>query len=219
LGHRFRPLLGRPGNCSRFAGPFSIPTGSGDFLTLQIRRARSTGRAMAGAQVLVRDVTQNDAAAIAAIYAHHVVHGTASYDTEPPPPAEWAGKIRRITAEGWPFLVAEADEAIVAYAYATRFRDRAAYRFTAENSIYVHPERVGRGIGKAVLLALIERAEAFGFQQMIAVIGGAEPASIALHSACGFAEVGRLSKVGWKHERWLDSVYMQLALSGAAVAG
>lgn len=174
---------------------------------------------MAGAQVLVRDVTQNDAAAIAAIYAHHVVHGTASYDTEPPPPAEWAGKIRRITAEGWPFLVAEADEAIVAYAYATRFRDRAAYRFTAENSIYVHPERVGRGIGKAVLLALIERAEAFGFQQMIAVIGGAEPASIALHSACGFAEVGRLSKVGWKHERWLDSVYMQLALSGAAVAG
>ena len=159
--------------------------------------------------LLIRDATERDAAAVQAIYAHHVLHGTASYDLEPQPVETIRDKISWVRASGWPFLVAEVDGVVAGYAYATQFRDRAAYRFTAENSIYVHPDCMGRGIGKALLRTLIERSEACGFRTMIAVIGGAEPASIALHASCGFEEVGRLSAVGWKKERWLDSVYMQ----------
>lgn len=157
----------------------------------------------------IRDVAESDAEAIAAIYAHHVLHGTASYDLEAPPAEFHGDKIRRIGAAGWPFLVAEADGRLAGYAYVTQFRDRAAYRFTAENSIYVDPGMLRRGIGKALLEALLDRSAAYGFRTIVAVIGGAEPASIALHAALGFDEVGRLSRVGWKHERWLDSVYMQ----------
>ena len=167
----------------------------------------------------IRDVTERDAEAIAAIYAHHVLNGTASYDVDPPPAEFHRDKIRRIASAGWPFIVAEVDGRVAGYAYVTQFRDRAAYRFTAENSIYVHPERTGRGIGKALLAALLSRSKAFGFKTIIAVIGGAEPASIAVHAGLGFVEVGRLRAVGWKHERWLDSVYMQLDLDPQRGAG
>src|SRR3954463_7983303 len=143
--------------------------------------------------MLIRDVEEADAAPIAAIYGHHVLHGTASYDEVPPSTEETMAKIRRVTAAGWPFLIAELDGAVAGYAYVTQFRDRAAYRFTAEDSIYVHPELAGRGIGKTLLQALIERSSAFGFGKIIAVIGGAEPSSIALHQSCGFEEVGRLN--------------------------
>ena len=165
----------------------------------------------------IREVRGSDAEAIAAIYAHHVCHGTASYDTDPPSPEFHAEKIARIAAAGWPFLVAEEDGAVAGYAYVTQFRDRAAYRFTAEDSIYVHPERMGRGIGRSLLNALLKRSSTYGFRTIIAVIGGAEPASIALHASCGFREVGRLSAVGFKFGRWLDSVYMQIELSQAGV--
>jgi phosphinothricin acetyltransferase len=160
----------------------------------------------------MRDVQESDAEAIAAIYGHHVLHGTASYDLEPPPAEFHHDKIRRIQAAGWPFIVAEADGGVAGYAYVTQFRDRAAYRFTAEDSIYVHHDAMRRGIGKALLDELLERSAAFGFRTIIAVIGGAEPASIALHAKCGFREAGRLHAVGWKHERWLDSVYLQIEL-------
>src|SRR5437868_10058697 len=153
----------------------------------------------------IRDVNDGDAEAIAAIYAHHVLHGTASYEVDPPTVADTLAKIRRVTASGWPFLVAEEGGDLAGYAYATQFRDRAAYRFTAEDSIYVHSERMGRGIGSALLEALMESCSARGFRMIIAVIGGAEPASIALHSKSGFREVGRLEKVGFKFGRWLDS--------------
>ena len=166
---------------------------------------------MAG--TLLRDVADDDAAAIAVLYGHHVQHGTASYEIEPPSVAETRAKIRRITEPGWPFLVAIIDGEVAGYAYATQFRDRPAYRFVCENSIYVRHDCTGRGIGKALLTALIERAAAFGFKQMIAVVGGAEPASVALHAACGFAHAGRLSRVGFKHGRWLDTVYMQRELN------
>jgi L-amino acid N-acyltransferase YncA len=159
--------------------------------------------------LIIRDAIESDAEAIAAIYAHHVVHGTASYDLEPPPTEFHRDKIRSIVGKGWPFLVAEADGRVAGYAYVTQFRDRAAYRFTGENSVYVAPEMMSRGIGKALLRALIDRSAAHGFRTIVAVIGGAEPASMALHAALGFAEVGRLRGVGWKKERWLDSVYMQ----------
>jgi phosphinothricin acetyltransferase len=161
---------------------------------------------------MIRSVNEQDSSAIAAIYAHHVAHGTASYDTAAPSIVDTESKIRRVTDPGWPFLVAEKDGAVIGYAYATQFRDRAAYALTCENSIYVHPDWQGRGIGKMLLRELLTRAEAYGFRQMVAVIGGAEPASVRLHAACGFREVARLHAVGWKHGRWLDSVYMQIAL-------
>jgi phosphinothricin acetyltransferase len=161
---------------------------------------------------MIRDVTEEDAEAIAAIYAHHVAHGTASYDTAAPSVDETWAKIRRIIDASWPFIAADQDGSVVGYAYVTQFRDRAAYAWTCEDSIYVHPDWQGRGIGRGLLQALLRRAEEFGFRQMTAVIGGAEPASIRLHAGCGFREVGRLHAVGWKHGRWLDSVYMQIAL-------
>jgi len=160
----------------------------------------------------IREAMIEDADAMAAIYAHHVLHGSASYDVIPPPAEHFRDKIEAVAAAGWPFLVAERGGAVAGYAYATQFRDRAGYRYTAEDSIYVHPERVGQGIGGALLDALIARCVAGGFRQLIAVIGGAEPASVALHSRRGFREAGRLHAVGWKHGRWLDSLYMQLEL-------
>ena len=160
----------------------------------------------------IRDVRESDAEAIAAIYGHHVLHGIASYDLEPPPAEFHRDKIGRIQAARWPFIVADAEGDVAGYAYVTRFRDRAAYRFTAEDSIYVHPGAMRRGIGKALLDELLERSAAFGFRTVIAVIGGAEPSSIALHAKCGLREAGRLHAVGWKHERWLDSVYRQIEL-------
>jgi L-amino acid N-acyltransferase YncA len=163
---------------------------------------------------LICDATEADAAAVAAIYAHHVLHGTATYDIDPPSAEQTQAKIRRITAPGWPFIVAELDGEVAGYAYATQFRDRAAYRFACEDSIYVAHERLGRGVGKALLRSLLDRSAAYGFRTMVAVVGGAEPASIALHAALGFAEVGRLKAVGFKFERWLDSVYMQRELGG-----
>ena len=166
-------------------------------------------------KLMIRDATEADAAAVAAIYAHHVLHGTASYDTEPPSIDETQAKIRRIAAAAWPFLVAESNGDPTGYAYVTQFRDRAAYRFACEDSIYVHPDRLGRGVGTALLQALCVRARAFGFRQIIAVIGGAEPASVRLHAACGFEEVGRLLAVGWKHGQWLDTVYMQRPLGNS----
>jgi phosphinothricin acetyltransferase len=164
------------------------------------------------AGVTIRDANEADAAAVQAIYAHHVLNGTASYDIDPPSVDYIREKISWILGEGWPFIIAEVGDRIAGYAYVTQFRDRAAYRFTAEDSIYVHPEMTGRGVGKALLTALVDRSAEYGFRTIIAVIGGAEPASIAVHGALGFREAGRLQAVGFKKERWLDSVYMQLDL-------
>lgn len=160
----------------------------------------------------IRNARESDAAAVQAIYAYHVLNGTASYDIEPPPLEYMLDKIAWIVGEGWPFLVAEKDSEVLGYAYATQFRDRAAYRYTCEDSIYVHPDAVGRGIGKILLQSLLDCSAACGFRQMVAVIGGADPISIALHASSGFKEVGRLKAVGWKKERWLDNVYMQREL-------
>ena len=163
-------------------------------------------------QVTIRAATLSDAAATAAIYAHHVAHGTASFDTEPRSEAETAAKIAECARNGWPFLVAEVGGRIAGYAYATQFRDRPAYRSTCENSIYLSPEFIGQGIGTRLLDALVMAATEAGFRQMIAVVGGAEPASVALHLKAGFVEAGRMRSVGHKLGRWLDTVYLQLSL-------
>ncbi len=154
-----------------------------------------------------------DAEAIAAIYAHHVVHGNASYEIEPPSVEEMAARMAQAFAAGWPWLAArDAEGAVLGYAYATQFRDRAAYRYVCENSIYIRDDRRGEGLGRALLALLIVAAERAGFRQMIAVIGGAEPASERLHAACGFVNAGRLTGIGRKHGQWLDTLYMQRAL-------
>lgn len=161
----------------------------------------------------IQPATTDDAAAIAAIYAHHVAHGTASYDTEPRSIAATEAMIADHIAKDWPFLTAcDADGALLGYAYASQFRPRAAYAWACEDSIYVGPTAQGRGVGRALLKALLATAEARGFRTMVAVIGGAEPASVALHAACGFVHAGRLTGMGWKHGRWLDTVYMQRSL-------
>lgn len=158
-----------------------------------------------------------DVPEIAALYAHHVVHGTATYEMVPPDEGEMALRLARVAAAGWPWLVARDSEgALVGYAYASQFRDRAAYRYACENSIYIRHDRRGEGIGKALLGALVAAAEHCGFRQMLAVIGGAQPASIALHAACGFVHAGRMHAIGRKHGRWLDNVYMQRALGDGA---
>lgn len=160
----------------------------------------------------VRPVMTDDADAIAAIYAHHVLHGTATYEIVPPTVAETTAKIMAVTGRHWPFLVACDGADVVGYAYATQFRDRPAYAYACENSIYVANDRRGHGIGRRLLDALLVAARSHGFRQMVAVIGGGEPASVALHGACGFEQVGRLTGMGWKAGRWLDTIYMQVAL-------
>ena len=161
---------------------------------------------------MIRDARESDAAAIAAIYAHHVLHGTATYDLEPPHVEDFATKIRNVEAAGWPYIVDVEDGEVAGFAYATQIRDRPGYAWTAEDSLYVHPDQRGKGVGTSLLEELCARAEACGFRQMVGVIGGAEPASIRVHARCGFREVGRAYGVGWKHGRWLDNVYMQRAL-------
>ncbi|HMI40504.1 MAG TPA: GNAT family N-acetyltransferase [Sphingomicrobium sp.] len=167
---------------------------------------------------MIRAACPADAAAIAEIYAHHVLHGTASFDTVPPGASEWRTKIADITARGWPFMVAEEEGKVAGYAYATQFRDRPAYAETCENSIYVAPLHAGRGLGSALMEALLPAAAKAGFHQMVAVVGGGEPASVALHQKFGFVVAGRMQNVGRKFGRLLDTVYLQRTLDGDAIA-
>ena len=162
---------------------------------------------------LIRSAAAADAAAVQAIYAFHVAHGTATFDTEAPGVAFWREKIADLAAKAWPFLVAEQDGMAIGYAYATQFRDRAAYARTCENSIYVADAARGRGVGGALLAALVAAAREAGFEQMIAVVGGGEPASVALHERLGFVHAGRMRNVGFKFGRKLDTVYMQKDLT------
>ncbi|MBX9644843.1 MAG: GNAT family N-acetyltransferase [Novosphingobium sp.] len=163
--------------------------------------------------VSISPASPTDAAEMAEIYAHHVLHGTASFETAPPDGAEMARRMAKVLAPGWPWLVARGpDGALLGYAYASQFRDRAAYRFTCEDSIYIRHDCRGQGIGKALLAALIEACEGCGFRQMIGVIGGAGPGSVALHAALGFTHAGTMRSIGRKHGQWLDTVYMQRPL-------
>lgn len=160
----------------------------------------------------MRTAVAGDAAAVQAIYAHHVAHSTATFDTVAPDEASWREKIGAVAARGWPFLVVERNGEVAGFAYATQFRDRAAYAHTCENSIYIADAQRGAGLGSILLAALVDAAGAAGFEQMIAVIGGGEPASVALHGKLGFVEAGRMRQVGMKFGRRLDTVYMQLSL-------
>ncbi|MDR6874730.1 phosphinothricin acetyltransferase [Bosea sp. BE125] len=160
----------------------------------------------------IRPARPTDIPAITAIYAHAVLHGTASWEIEPPDEAEMLRRQQAILAGGYPYLVAEHDRALLGYAYAGAYRPRPAYRATVENSIYVAPAAQGSGVGSALLAALIEACAARGFRQMIAVIGDGTGASIGsrrLHERAGFRLIGVAEKVGYKHGRWLDQMLMQ----------
>lgn len=162
---------------------------------------------------VLRDARDEDAAAIASIYAHEVLHGTASYDVVPPDAAAMRARIAAGRDAGLPWRVAEMEGDVAGYAYAAPFRARAGYRFTVENSLYVARRFHGRGIGTRLLADLIERCTAAGYRQMIAVIGDeANAASIALHERAGFRVAARFPGIGRKQGRWLTNVQMLRAL-------
>lgn len=163
----------------------------------------------------VRRAGPADAAALAGIYGHHVLTGAATFELDPPSAEEMERRRRDIDSQGFPYLVAEVDGAVAGYAYASRFRPRIGYRFTVEDSVYIHPARQGRGLGRLLLGRLIEECDAIGIRQMVAVIGdSANDASLRLHESFGFRRVGVLEQVGWKFDRWFDAVLMQRALGG-----
>ena len=163
--------------------------------------------------VVVRPSRAEDIGAIQAIYAHHVLHGLASFEEVPPDAADLAERREAILARGLPYLVAEVDGVVAGYAYAGLFRTRSAYRYTLEDSVYVAPGRQGQGIGRALLTRLLAECERLGFRQMIAVIGDSGNAgSIGLHAALGFRPAGMMSSTGFKHGRWVDTVLMQRQL-------
>lgn len=151
--------------------------------------------------------------AIQQIYAYHVLHGTATFETEPPDSAEMTARLKKVRAAGLPWFVAVEDGDIRGYCYLSLYRERCAYRFTLEDSVYIAPGFQGKGIGKRLLSSAVVWAEAHSFRQLVAVVGNSEnTASIALHSAAGFSIAGTLKSVGFKHGRWLDTVIMQRTL-------
>ena len=167
----------------------------------------------------LRPATLADLDAVAAIYGHHVLHGLGTFEEVPPSIDEIARRHAAVRARGLPWLVAELDGEVKGYAYAGPFRPRAAYRYTVEDSVYVAPEAMGRGLGKALLGAVIAECEALGLRQMVAVIGDSGNAgSIGLHRACGFEFKMAAPAVGWKFGRWVDVVWMQRLLNAGAAS-
>jgi phosphinothricin acetyltransferase len=167
--------------------------------------------------VIVRPAIRADIPAITRIYAHAVEHGTASFELIAPDQAEMTRRFNELTTNGFPYLVAAVDGGVIGYAYAGPYRTRPAYRFTVENSVYVAHDSQRRGVGKALLQALIEACTGKGFRLMVAVIGDSnQAASIGLHEAADFEHVGAFKNIGYKFDRWLDTVLMQRALGPGA---
>jgi len=164
--------------------------------------------------ITIRPARKSDIPVITRIYAHAVEHGTASFELNAPDEAEMAHRMHHLLADNFPYLAAEVAGVLCGYAYAGLYRARPAYRWALEDSVYIAHDMHRRGIGYALLAALIEKAGALGFRQMIAVIGDStrQAASTGLHEALGFRHVGILQDVGFKHSRWLDTVLMQRAL-------
>jgi phosphinothricin acetyltransferase len=170
--------------------------------------------------LIIRPAGVADIAAITRIYADAVIHGTASFEIEPPDKAEMTRRQATLIGNGYPYLAAEIDGVVAGYAYAAPYRSRPAYKWSVEDSIYIAPEMHRKGIGGLLLNRLIEESTQRGFRQMIAVIGdSAQIGSIAVHERAGFSVVGTLRSVGFKHGKWLDTVLMQRALGKGDSAG
>lgn len=164
-------------------------------------------------QFLIRPAQPEDLQEVQAIYAHHVLHGLASFEEVPPPLEEILRRFRDVTCRGLPYLLAVSGGAILGYGYCAPFRSRSAYRYTLEDSVYVRDGVQGKGVGRALLAALLERSTQLGYRQIIAVIGdSANMASIGLHQSMGFRRAGLLQSSGFKFGRWVDTVFMQRAL-------
>jgi len=163
--------------------------------------------------MLLRNATDADLPAIQSIYAHWVNHGTGSFELTPPTVDDMATRCADVLAKGLPYLVAEEAGLVRGYAYANWFRPRPAYRFSVENSVYIHPHARRGGIARLLMAELMTRCEQAGARQMIAVIGdSANAGSIGLHSLLGFRHIGTMQSTGWKFDRWLDTVFMQRQL-------
>ncbi len=175
-----------------------------------------TSAARSSAGFDLREARQDDCPAIQAIYADHVLHGFGSFEELPPDTAEIERRLSATQAQGLPYLIAAATDPtgeILGFAYAGRYRTRPAYRYSLENSVYVRSGQEGRGVGRLLLGGLIERCDALGYRQLVAVIGdSANEASIRLHERLGFERAGCLRAIGFKHGRWVDSVVMQRPL-------
>jgi L-amino acid N-acyltransferase YncA len=168
----------------------------------------------------LRPVAPADVPAVRDIYAHHVLHGTGTFELTPPDETEVAARVNAVASAGLPYLVALADDEVLGFAYAGPYRARPAYRFTVEDSIYLRPDATGRGLGAQLLTAVLDSCEALGVRQVIAVIGdSANVASIRTHEKCGFTTVGTFRAVGWKFDRWLDTVLMQRELGSGSGSG
>ena len=168
---------------------------------------------MRHADIVIRRTIPDDLAEIGAIYAHHVQTSVATFDLTPPDPPEWRRRLQAIASDGLPFLTATTDGRIAGYAYCSPWKVRPAYRHTVEDSIYVAPDAVGCGVGGRLLDALLTDCAGAGVREVIAVIVDADgAASVALHRNRGFVDAGRLTAVGFKHGRWLDTVLLQRSL-------
>lgn len=162
---------------------------------------------------LIRPSQDKDLSAITAIYAHHVLQGTGTFETEPPSVADMTTRRADVLAKGLPYLIIEENGVVLGFAYCNWFKPRPAYRFSAEDSIYLAPGSEGKGLGRMLLQNLAASAEAVGVRKLIAVIGDSQNhGSIGVHRATGFETVGVLNSCGWKFERWLDVVLMEKSL-------
>jgi L-amino acid N-acyltransferase YncA len=165
------------------------------------------------ARILIRPSSENDIPAIQAIYAHHVLHGTGTFETEPPTVADMTARRADVLAKKLPYLVIETGGVVHGFAYANWFKPRAAYRFSVEDSIYMAPDSGGKGLGKLLLIELLAQLERGGIRKAMAVIGdSANVGSIGVHKACGFSHVGVMKSCGWKFGAWRDIVLMEKTL-------
>jgi L-amino acid N-acyltransferase YncA len=168
---------------------------------------------MLDTQATVRPATADDLDAVAGIFAHYVTGSVFTFEEVPPTVAQWRQRLVALAGNHLPFLIAEADGTVAGYAYASPWRPKPAYRHTVEDSIFLAPGYQGKGLGRLLLDSLLTACAAAGSRQVIAVIvDSGNPASAALHRACGFTEAGRLTGVGYKHGRWIDTVLMQHAI-------
>lgn len=164
----------------------------------------------------IRPSRDEDIPAITAIYGHHVLHGTGTFETVPPTAEDMAARRADVLGKGLPYLVIEDGGRVLGFAYCQWFKPRPAYRFSAEDSIYLHPDAAGKGLGRQLLDTLCREAEARGLRKLIAVIGDSGNAgSIGVHRAAGFTPAGTLKSCGWKFGRWLDIVIMERTVGEA----
>lgn len=161
-------------------------------------------------EYLLRHALAADMPTVTQIYAHHVLHGTGTFETQPPTEQDMRQRWADVLGKGLPWLCAEQDGEVVGFAYANWFRPREAFRFCVEDSIYLAPQAQGKGLGRALLLELMQQCEALGMRKMVAVVGDSSNlSSIGLHQAMGFSPVATLPSCGWKHNRWLDIVILE----------